>query len=69
MLEFRLSAKEITIKDWKFTRMMKLSGLQFTEGQLLKILEQLGAKGSWKQAISVVDWVYSKSDNKNYKSR
>ncbi|XP_028772775.1 pentatricopeptide repeat-containing protein At5g67570, chloroplastic [Neltuma alba] len=65
----RLSAKEITIKDWKFARMMKLSGLQFTEGQLLKILEKLGAKGTWKQALSVVDWVYNKSDNRNYKSR
>ncbi|KAI9074583.1 hypothetical protein K1719_043424 [Acacia pycnantha] len=65
----RLSAKEITIKDWKFARMMKLSGLQFTEGQLLEILEKLGAKGSWKQALSVVDWVYNRRDNRNHKSR
>ncbi|XP_054809240.1 pentatricopeptide repeat-containing protein At5g67570, chloroplastic [Prosopis cineraria] len=65
----RLSAKEITGNDWKFARMMKLSGLQFTEGQLLKILEELSAKGSWKQALSVVNWVYKKNDNRNYKSR
>lgn len=57
------------MKDWKFARMMKLSGLQFTEGQLLKILEELGAKGSWKQALSVVDWVYNNKANRNYKSR
>ncbi|KAJ7952750.1 Pentatricopeptide repeat [Quillaja saponaria] len=65
----RLSAREITTRDWKFSRMMKLSGLPFTEGQLLKILEELRGKGSWKQALSVVEWVYNDKSHKNYKSR
>lgn len=49
--------------------MMKQSGLQFTERQLLRIVEELGAQGHWKQALSVVEWVYSNMDNRRYKSR
>lgn len=49
--------------------MMKQSGLQFTERQLLRIVEELGAQGQWKQALSVVEWVYSNMDNRRYKSR
>ncbi|KAE9614240.1 putative tetratricopeptide-like helical domain, pentacotripeptide-repeat region of PRORP [Lupinus albus] len=65
----RLSDREITTKDWKFSRIMKLSGLPFTEGQLLMILELLGAKGCWKQALSVVQWVYNHKDHMKYQSR
>ncbi|KAK7263256.1 hypothetical protein RJT34_30843 [Clitoria ternatea] len=68
-LVHRLSEREITAKDWKFTRMMKLSGLRFTEGQLLRIVELLGVKGCWKQAISVVQWVYNYKDHRKDQSR
>ena len=49
--------------------MMKQSGLQFTEKQLLKIVGGLGNKGQWKQALSAVEWVYNDKENKRYKSR
>ncbi|KAL2928126.1 hypothetical protein RDABS01_033554 [Bienertia sinuspersici] len=65
----RLSAREITRKDWKFTRMMKQSQLPFTENQLLRILGGLGDKGCWKQAMEVVDWVYSRKEHRHYKRR
>lgn len=65
----RLSATEFSMKDWKLSKMMKQSGLQFTEGQLLKILNGLGAKKCWKQALSVVEWVYKDKGNINCKSR
>lgn len=65
----RLSAREITMKDWKFTRMMKQSQLQFTEDQLLKILGGLGDRGCWRQAMEVVGWVYSRKEHRHYKSR
>ncbi|CAL0312884.1 unnamed protein product [Lupinus luteus] len=65
----RLSDREITTKDWKFSRIMKLSELPFTEGQLLMILELLGAKGCWKQALSVVQWVYNHKDQRKFQSR
>ncbi|KAK7250913.1 hypothetical protein RIF29_33688 [Crotalaria pallida] len=65
----RLSDREITTRDWKFSRIMKLSGLPYTEGQLLRILELLGAKGCWKQALSVVQWVYNYKDHKKNQSR
>ncbi|KAK7330949.1 hypothetical protein VNO77_25156 [Canavalia gladiata] len=65
----RLSDREITTKDWKFSRIMKLSELPFTEGQLLRIVELLGVKGCWKQALSVVQWVYNYKDNRKFQSR
>ncbi|KAL9251779.1 Pentatricopeptide repeat-containing protein [Drosera capensis] len=55
----RLSASEFTLKYWKFGRMLKQSELQFTEAQLLKILERLAKKEKWRQAMDVVQWVYS----------
>lgn len=57
------------MRDWKLSRMMKQSGLQFTEGQLLKILNGLGATKCWKQALSVVEWVYNDKGNIHCKSR
>ncbi|KAG4930602.1 hypothetical protein AAZX31_17G155500 [Glycine max] len=68
-LVHRLSDKEITMKDWKFSRMMKMSGLPFTEGQLLRIVELLGFKRCWKQALSVVQWVYNYKDHRKFQSR
>ncbi|TKY55609.1 Pentatricopeptide repeat-containing protein [Spatholobus suberectus] len=65
----RLSDREITRRHWKFSRMMKLSGLPFTEGQLLRIVELLGVKRCWKQAISVVQWVYNYKDHRKFQSR
>ncbi|XP_061365583.1 pentatricopeptide repeat-containing protein At5g67570, chloroplastic [Gastrolobium bilobum] len=65
----RLSDREITTRDWKLSRIMKLSGLPFMEGQLLRIVEMLGVKGCWKQALSVVQWVYNYKDHRKYQSR
>ncbi|KAH6784737.1 Tetratricopeptide repeat superfamily protein [Perilla frutescens var. hirtella] len=65
----RLSATELSVKDWKFTRMMRYSDLQFTEMQMLKIVEGLGYKGQWRQACSVVEWVYSSKEHRHFKSR
>lgn len=65
----RLSATEFSMKDWKLSKMMKQSGLQFTEGQMLKILGGLGANGCWKHAMTVVEWAYNDKGNKHCKSR
>ncbi|KAG8384268.1 hypothetical protein BUALT_Bualt04G0100700 [Buddleja alternifolia] len=65
----RLSATEMSVKDWKFTRVMRYSGLQFTEGQMLRIVEGLGNKGQWRNAFSVVEWVYSSKEHRHFKSR
>lgn len=69
MLIFRLSASELTVKNWKFVRMMRYSGLQFTEGQMLKIVEGLGKSGQWRDALSVVEWVYNSKEHRHFKSR
>lgn len=65
----KLSDTKLTVKDWKFGRMMKQSELLFTEVQLVKILGMLGDRGQWSHALSVVEWVYNSKDHKQYKSR
>nr|XP_011466101.1 PREDICTED: pentatricopeptide repeat-containing protein At5g67570, chloroplastic [Fragaria vesca subsp. vesca] len=65
----RLSGTEFTMRDWKLSRMMKQSGLEFSEGQVLKVLNGLAAKKCWKQALAVVEWVYKDRGNKHCKSR
>ncbi|CAK7339749.1 unnamed protein product [Dovyalis caffra] len=65
----RLSCREVTVKDWKLAKIMKQSGLRFSEGQLLKIVEELGNKGKWAQAMTVVEWVYNDKDRRDCKSR
>ncbi|OVA09385.1 Pentatricopeptide repeat [Macleaya cordata] len=65
----RLSATDLSMRDWKFGRLMKQSGLHFTEGHLLRIVEGLGARGDWRLALSVVEWVYNSNDYKHQKSR
>ncbi|XP_073119138.1 pentatricopeptide repeat-containing protein At5g67570, chloroplastic [Henckelia pumila] len=65
----RLSETELRMEDWKFSRMMRQTGLQFTEGQMLKILEGLGNRGQWRHALSVVEWLYNSKDFRQYKSR
>lgn len=65
----RLSSTQLSAKDWKFSRMMKQSGLQFTENQMLKIVAGLGEKGQWKHALSLVEWVYNSKEYKHHRSR
>ncbi|XWS45137.1 hypothetical protein CRYUN_Cryun15aG0111000 [Craigia yunnanensis] len=48
---------------------MKLSGLQFIERQLLRIVEGLGKNGKWRQAMAVVQWLYGNKERKDFKSR
>ncbi|KAK9066999.1 hypothetical protein SSX86_014323 [Deinandra increscens subsp. villosa] len=65
----RLSGAEPSMKNWKFSRMMKQSELPFTEDQLLKIVGGLGEKGQWRHALSVVKWVYNSKEHRHFKSR
>ncbi|KAK9109757.1 hypothetical protein Sjap_017817 [Stephania japonica] len=65
----RLSDKDLSSRDWKFARLMKQSEIQFTERNLMKIVGDLGSLGSWRQAMSVVEWVYSRDEYKHRKSR
>lgn len=67
---FRLCGTKLGRRDWKLRRIMKQSGLEFTEGQVLRIVEGLGAKGCWKQALSVVEWLYDDNkETRQHKSR
>ncbi|XP_027180070.1 pentatricopeptide repeat-containing protein At5g67570, chloroplastic [Coffea eugenioides] len=65
----RLDGSEPRVKDWKFSKIMKLSGLQFTEKQMLKVVEGLGERGKWRHALSVVEWVYSSREHRHFRSR
>lgn len=65
----RLSFGDLSISDWKFSRLMNQSGIQFTERNLLRIVGGLGTRGHWRHALSIVEWVYKGRDSKHYKSR
>nr|GMC62709.1 pentatricopeptide repeat-containing protein At5g67570, chloroplastic [Ipomoea batatas] len=65
----KLSGTEIGLKNYKFSRMMKHSGLQFTERQMLRLVEGLGDRGQWRHALSVVEWVYNMKEYRHFKSR
>ncbi|XP_025014237.2 pentatricopeptide repeat-containing protein At5g67570, chloroplastic isoform X1 [Ricinus communis] len=65
----RLSKRDVTVRDWKLAKIMKQSGLRFSEGQLMKIVEGLGNKGKWEQAMAVVEWVYNDKERRDSKSR
>ncbi|PKU70645.1 Pentatricopeptide repeat-containing protein [Dendrobium catenatum] len=52
-----LSSTNLSIQDWKFSRLMKHSGLLFSEMCMLEIIEKLGALRNWKQALSIVKWI------------
>ncbi|XP_059293507.1 pentatricopeptide repeat-containing protein At5g67570, chloroplastic isoform X2 [Lycium ferocissimum] len=65
----RLSGTELSVKDYKFSKLMKHSGLQYTEEQMLRLVEGLGEKGQWRHALSVVHWVYNSKEHRCSKSR
>uniref|UniRef100_A0A2P2MNA3 Pentatricopeptide repeat-containing protein At5g67570ic-like isoform X1 n=1 Tax=Rhizophora mucronata TaxID=61149 RepID=A0A2P2MNA3_RHIMU len=65
----RLSGRDVTARDWKLTRIMKQSRLLFTEGQLLRIVEGLGDRGKWEQALAVVEWAYGNKRRRDCKSK
>lgn len=67
--DYRLCSTQFSAKDWKLSRMMKQSGLLFTEKQMLKIVDGLGERGHWKHALSLVEWVYNTKEHKHHKSR
>ncbi|CAN4083032.1 unnamed protein product [Withania somnifera] len=60
---------ELGVKDYKFSKLMKHSGLQYTEEQMLRLVEGLGEKGQWRHALSVVHWVYNSKEHRRSKSR
>ncbi|KAK4346672.1 hypothetical protein RND71_033011 [Anisodus tanguticus] len=65
----RLSGMELGVKDYKFSKLMKHSGLQYTEKQMLSLMEGLAERGQWRHALSVVHWVYNSKEHKRSKSR
>ncbi|VFQ82407.1 unnamed protein product [Cuscuta campestris] len=65
----KLSGTEMSAKNYKFSRLMKYTGLQFTERQMLRLVEGLGDRGEWRHALSVVKWVYDSKEHIHYKSR
>ncbi|KAL4181520.1 hypothetical protein AMTRI_Chr12g271550 [Amborella trichopoda] len=56
MLVHRLNVLNLSKRNWKFSRLMSNTNIVFTEDNLLKIIEGLGAVGNWMQAWFVVEW-------------
>ncbi|CAM0947844.1 unnamed protein product [Alopecurus aequalis] len=65
----RLNEVELSLGDWRLTRMMKQADLIYNEDNLLQILKGLEAQGNWRQAVAVTEWVYSENSYKHRRSR
>ncbi|KAL5202325.1 hypothetical protein ABZP36_013277 [Zizania latifolia] len=69
LLVRRLNEDDLSLHDWRLTRLMKKADLVYYEDNLLQILDGLEARGNWRQALSVTEWVYNENIYKHRKSR
>ncbi|KAJ1253740.1 hypothetical protein BS78_K200800 [Paspalum vaginatum] len=69
LLVSRLNEGSLSFHDWRLTRMMKKADIIYNEDNLLRILDGLEARGSWRQALAVIEWVYKESSYRHRKSR
>ncbi|CAN6289037.1 unnamed protein product [Urochloa humidicola] len=69
LLVSRLNEDSLSFRDWRLTRMMKKADLMYNEDNLLRILDGLEARGSWRQALAVTEWVYNENSYRHRKSR
>lgn len=49
--------------------MMKKADIIYNEDNLLRILDGLEARGNWRQALAVIEWVYNENSYRHRKSR
>lgn len=49
--------------------MMKKADLIYNEDNLLRILDGLEARGNWRQALAVTEWVYNENSYRHRRSR
>jgi hypothetical protein len=49
--------------------MMKKADIIYSEDNLLRILDGLEARGNWRQALAVIEWVYNENSYRHRKSR
>jgi pentatricopeptide repeat protein len=49
--------------------MMKKADIIYNEDNLLKILNGLEARGNWRQALSVTEWVYNENEKVMLKAK
>lgn len=49
--------------------MMKRADIIYSEDNLLRILDGLEARGNWRQALSIIEWVYNENSYRHRKSR
>ncbi|PAN48965.1 hypothetical protein PAHAL_9G415900 [Panicum hallii] len=69
LLVSRLNEDSLSFHDWRLTRMMKKADLIYNEDNLLRILDGLEARGNWRQALAVTEWVYNENSYKHRRSR
>jgi hypothetical protein len=48
---------------------MKRADIIYSEDNLLRILDGLEARGNWRQALSIIEWVYNENSYRHRKSR
>ncbi|XP_062211658.1 pentatricopeptide repeat-containing protein At5g67570, chloroplastic isoform X2 [Phragmites australis] len=69
LLVTSLNEDDLTSRDWRLTRMMRKADIMYNEDNLLRILNGLEARGNWRQALSITEWVYNENIYRHRKSR
>ncbi|BBN09640.1 protein MpPPR_50 [Marchantia polymorpha subsp. ruderalis] len=52
-----------------FSRLMRSGGLKITDGRAVVLLQMLGARGNWRRAMQVVQWLSTRNQYPQTKSR
>ncbi|KAL6658061.1 hypothetical protein ACP70R_004308 [Stipagrostis hirtigluma subsp. patula] len=69
LLVRRLNEDYLSSRDWRLTRMLRKADLIYNEDNMLRILDGLEARGNWRQALSITEWVYNENIYGHRKSR
>ncbi|CAN6319493.1 unnamed protein product [Urochloa humidicola] len=69
LLVSRLNEEFLSFRDWRLGKMMKKADLIYNEDNLLRMLDGLEARGNWRQALAVTEWVYNENCYRHRKSR
>ncbi|KAL6894649.1 hypothetical protein ACP4OV_008747 [Aristida adscensionis] len=67
--EHQLNEDYLSSRDWRLARMLKKADLIYHEDNMLRILGGLEARGNWRQALAITEWVYNENIYRHRKSR
>eukprot|EP00252_Welwitschia_mirabilis_P018813 TRINITY_DN4208_c0_g1_i2.p1 TRINITY_DN4208_c0_g1~~TRINITY_DN4208_c0_g1_i2.p1 ORF type:complete len:826 (-),score=151.81 TRINITY_DN4208_c0_g1_i2:256-2733(-) len=65
----RLNNSSPEMPTWQLSKLMHAARMKFTDGRLVRIIQDLGDMGNWRKAIDVVNWAHNRRHYKFCKGR